>query len=270
MGSWANQKLHFLTQYLGIFGPGMKDKWRGHVQYVEICSGPGRCVVRDSGVEMDGSPLAVLQHWAFPSFEAATFLDYDPAVVASLNTRIERLALQSKAQAVQADYNDPSSIVRILRQRITGNALTLAFIDPTDCSVPFATVEAVANAGWSTDFIINMAVGTDANRNIKPAISNEDSESRTKYTSFLGGEAFFQDADVKELARIGNDAGLRAKFRDHYSVRMRQIGYQHFDFQPVKHYYDLLFASRHDLGIKFWKRAQKNRYDGQGTLADIL
>jgi hypothetical protein len=42
--------------------------------------------------------------------------------------------------------------------------------------------------------------------------------------------------------------------------------YQHFDFQPVEHYYDLLFASRHELGIAFWKRAQKHRYDGQRAL----
>jgi len=264
VGNWASQKLHFLTQYVGIFGPGMKDKWQGHVQYVEICSGPGRCVIRDSGIELDGSPLAVLQHWAFPCYETAAFLDYDPAVVAALNTRIARLNLQAKAKAVQADYNDPPSISRILRPRFD-RGLSLVFIDPTDCSVPFDTVATIANSLRFVDYIINMAVRTDANRNIKRAILNEDSESRAKYIRFLGGDAFFQDAEVQELARTGKDAALRAKLRDHYSNRMRQIEYLHFDFQPVEHYYDLLFASRHELGLTFWKRAQKYRPDNQGT-----
>jgi len=111
VGDWAVQKLHFLTQYVGIFGPGMKAKWGGHIQYVEICSGPGRCLMRRSGIEIDGTPLAVLQHPAFASFETATFLDFDTKVVAAVNDRIRRLGLQSKAQALEADYNDAASVL---------------------------------------------------------------------------------------------------------------------------------------------------------------
>jgi three-Cys-motif partner protein len=265
VGNWANQKLHFLTQYFGIFGPGMNAKWEGNVHYVELCSGSGRCVIRDTGLEMDGSPLAVLQHWAFPAFATATFLDYNPAVITALTARIERLNLQDKAHAFQADYNDPDSIVHSIGQRIV-KGLSLVFIDPTDCSVPFDTVASIADHLRSVDFIINMAVRTDATRNIKHAIFNEDSESRAKYIKFLGGEAFFKDPEVQEMARLGRDAALRVKFRDHYSNRMRQIRYQHFDFQPVEYYYDLLFASRHELGLTFWRRAQKHRFDGQSTL----
>jgi len=265
VGDWANQKLHFLTQYLGIFGPGMNAKWEGNVHYVELCSGPGRCVVRDTGREMDGSPLAVLQHWAFPAFATATFLDHDPAVISALTARIKRLNLQDKARALQADYNDPDSIVLKIGQRPV-KGLSLVFIDPTDCSVPFATVASIADHLRSVDFIINLAVRTDATRNIKRAILNDDSESRAKYIKFLGGDAFFQDPEIQDMARFDRDAALRAKFRDQYTNQMRHIRYQYFDFQPVEHYYDLLFASRHDLGLTFWKRAQKHRFDGQRTL----
>ncbi len=264
VGDWATQKLHFLTQYVGIFGPGMKNMWGGHVHYVEICSGPGRCLMRDSGIEVDGTPLAVLQHPAFPSFETATFLDFDAKVVVALNERIARLNLQGKAQAYQADYCDPGSLVRILRKRFD-KGISLVFVDPTDCSVLFAAVALLAKALRPADLIINMAVRTDATRNVTRAINCEDSESRAKYISFLGSDLFFQDPQVQELARLGSHSDLRAKFRHHYCESMRSIGYQHFDFQPVKHYYDLLFASRHEQGIIFWHRAQKYRHDGQST-----
>jgi hypothetical protein len=43
------QKIFHLIQYFGIFTIGMKSKWQGNINYIEICSGPGRCVNRENG-----------------------------------------------------------------------------------------------------------------------------------------------------------------------------------------------------------------------------
>ena len=67
------------------------------------------------------------------------------------------------------------------------------------------------------------------------------------------------------MAQAGHDERLRGKFRDYYRAAMRKLDYQYFDAERVEHYYDLLFASRHETGLQFWKRAQKYTPDNQGT-----
>jgi len=262
VGSWSYQKIYFLTQYFGIFANGMKNKWDLH--YIELCSGPGRCVDRECGVEMDGTALAVLGHTAFEHLHSATFLDYNTNVVSALNDRIMRRNLLSRAQAIKANYNDTAGIAKIISRRVQ-KGLALVFIDPTDCSVPFATVAAMAHILPKVDFIINIALGTDATRNIKPAILNANSKVREKYVSFLGSDAFFTDPEIIRLAQTDQDKQLRTKFRKHYRLSMKTLGYMHFEQERVKHYYELLFASRHEQGLIFWKGALKYKPDNQGT-----
>ena len=45
VGSWAKDKIYFLTRYFEIFAGGMKNKF--DLNYIEICSGPGRCICRE-------------------------------------------------------------------------------------------------------------------------------------------------------------------------------------------------------------------------------
>ena len=45
VGDWAEEKIYLLYQYFGIFTKGMKNKWT-EINYIEICSGPGRCINR--------------------------------------------------------------------------------------------------------------------------------------------------------------------------------------------------------------------------------
>lgn len=265
VGDWGRQKIFFLTQYLGIFGQGMKDKWAGNLHYVEVCSGPGRCVTRGDSTEIDGTALAVLNHPVFASFASATFIDYSQSVVAALNTRIAALGLGERCTAVQSDYNAPDEIPRIIQSR-AAKGLSLVLIDPTDCSVPFVTVVAITKALGNADLIINIALGTDISRNIKPAILNVAPKSRDKYVKFLGGDAFFKDAEVIKMAELGRYDQLRNKFREAYRAQLGTLGYQYFATERVLHYYDLLFACRHQKGLNFWEKAQKYKPDHQGTL----
>ena len=41
VGEWAYDKMYRLVQHFGTFAGGMSKKWVG-LNYVEICSGPGR------------------------------------------------------------------------------------------------------------------------------------------------------------------------------------------------------------------------------------
>lgn len=60
VGPWAKEKLHYIRRYCDIFNTGMKDKWETRT-YVDLFSGPGKCVIEGTEEEIDGSPLIALQ-----------------------------------------------------------------------------------------------------------------------------------------------------------------------------------------------------------------
>lgn len=262
VGSWAEQKIYMLSQYFGIFATGMKNKWE--TNYIEICSGPGRCVNRKDGTEFDGTPMAILKHPAFKYIHKALFFDYNRTVVSTLNSRIQNLKIVN-ACAYQGDYNNPDEILEIIKQDCSiGRNLNLVLIDPTDCSVPFKMVNKIKQTLQKVDMIINIATGTDLNRNLPMAFENPDYAQ--KYNNFLGNNTFFVDPKNINLFKQGNYEELRNNFRNLYQKSMEEIGYSVFRIKSVRHYYNLLFAASHERAAEFWDKAQRIQYDGQRTL----
>lgn len=265
VGDWAQEKVFRLIQYFGIFAAGMKNKWGG-LNYIEICSGPGRCITRDNQNEIDGTALAIINHKIFGAISAATFIDNNDDVVKTLNSRIQSLGASVKARAVHGDYSDPSGIVATLDSLPKGY-LNLCFIDPTHCDVPFATVQKIIGCLKNVDLIINVATGTDFSRNVTGVIMDEGfSKAKEKYESFLGSPGFFQRKDVVLHARNGNFTELRRLFRAEYEQRFSDMGFSCSAPQSVRHYYDLVFFTRNPTGLSFWNKACQIEPDGQRML----
>lgn len=265
VGEWAEQKIYLLYQYFGIFAKGMKNKWK-EINYIEICSGPGRCVVRENGVEIDGTSLAILNHDSAKYITKAYFFDYDENVVKILNERIKILKISDKkAKAYYGDYNEPSKICDKLCETLSSQySLNLVVIDPTDCSVPFKLIEALTGRLKNIDFIINIATGTDFSRNIPMAFN--DINRASKYERFIGSRGFFSDSKNILLNKSNNFAALRSNFISMYQENMKKLGYSIFRLSPIKHYYYILFSSKNKVAADFWDKAQKTEYDGQLTL----
>ena len=142
VGEWGMQKIYLLLQYLGIFGIGMKNKWK--LNYIEICSGPGRCIDRKGGMEFDGTATSIVKHKAFDHIQKALFFDFNKKVIDTLNKRLENLSVDnSKAQAILGDYTKPDELCATIKEQISPYSLNLCFIDPTDCSVPFKLIEEI-------------------------------------------------------------------------------------------------------------------------------
>lgn len=265
VGKWAVEKIYLLYQYFGIFTIGMKNKWK--INYIEICSGPGRCVSRDSGTEFDGTSLSVLKHPAFPHIHKALFFDVDSNIVDTLNRRILALNIPN-AKAIVGDYSQPEELCHKVYSEINPRSLTLVFIDPTDCSVPFNLLRHLKKTIPNIDFIINVAIRSDVNRNIKEVLLQPEKYRNTifKYSRFLGTTNFFKNRQNLKFAEEGNNQGLRNAFRDTYELSLRNIGYNHFRFNPIDRFYDILFATSNPRGIEFWDKATKIKFNGQGTL----
>lgn len=264
VGEWAFNKIYFLNQYFGIFGNGMKFKWDGRIDYMEICSGPGRCVLREDAREVNGTSLAVVNNQFFKHYHSATFFDISEPVVHTLNQRLKHREIFGKAKAMVADYNNADALAAAVRQRSSGG-LNLVFIDSTDCSIPFETVRALKNVLGKVDFIISMMTVVDANRHLARAVLDPGSNVRAKYERFLGSPALFTNSQVRTWAEAGDGGHLRDAFRDAYKDSMRKLGYTHFAMEPIRHYYELLFATSHERGLHFWQQAQQIKPDNQAT-----
>lgn len=263
VGEWAEQKIYLLYQYFGIFAQGMKNKW-AEINYIEICSGPGRCVNRNGGIEIDGTALCIMNHAAFKFIHKALFFDYSPQVVAVLNKRIESLGL-TNATAIKADYNQADSLCSVLAHECSKDrSLNLILLDPTDCSVPFNLIQQIKTTLKNVDFIINVATGTDFNRNIPMAFN--DTRRAAKYQRFLGDSSFFSKIENINLYKQKNYNQLRNNFREAYQESMKKIGYEYFRVTRIEHYYDILFAAGHTKAIEFWDSAQAIKFDGQRSL----
>jgi len=279
VGPWAYEKVYYLFQYLNIFLKGMKNKWDSF-NYIEICCGPGICINKDTREEIEGTALANIALLLDEKVNHVLFLDLNPDVIDALKQRIERKVkcldlsgeqkdkLINKFKYKEADYNDPSlaSMAVDLIASSAGSALNLVFIDPTDASVPFELIRQLQQR-IRMDLIINVAMGTDINRNlvqtfINPSLSN----LKQKYINFLGSSEFFENDENKALAEIGDNLKLRSRFITEYKSKLHDIGMNHVDYVEVEHYYYLLFASSHKRGLDFWKKSHRIGPDGQRTL----
>jgi three-Cys-motif partner protein len=147
---------------------------------------------------------------------------------------------------------------------VAPRSLNFVFIDPTECDVPFRAIERVVGYLQNADLLINVALGTDVNRNIVPAIlSPTHTKAREKYESFLGTPGFCAREKIIELAKRGDHEALRRNFAEAYNARLRSLGYVHTDIRPVRHYYYLLFASKNRKGLEFWLKSCKIAPDNQ-------
>jgi three-Cys-motif partner protein len=255
---WGVQKIHFLRRYFEMFSVGMHQKWEGKINYIEICSGPGRLINRDNGFEFDGTPLALINNKGFKYLNKAVFVDINSQVIASLNKRFKIHDVEDKAIAIEGDYLLPDKLIRDIK-KITGQkGLFLIFFDPTDCSIPNYTIRKISEAFNKCDIINLVAYGMDARRNLRLAFENEDSKARRKYERFLGTESFFNsEENQKLLDQASYGLGkLHKVYLNTFQDSLRSFGYSYFGVQQIEHLYDLSFASKDKKGLDFWNKAK--------------
>lgn len=266
VGVWAKEKITRLEKYFQIFTNGMKNKW-DHLNYIEICSGPGICIDRRSQLEFDGTALTILKNQAYENISKCIFIDFEEKVVDTLNKRIQKLG-KKKAEAFIGDYNNPTQIIELIKRNTNQyKALNLVFIDPTDCSVPFFTIAEIKKNIQNVDFIFNIATKTDFNRNVGNIINDPNKYQllKVKYQKFLNNNDFFDEKIIK-LVNEENLEKVRKLFRNSFVNELVKIGLEHTDFKRVKNYYDILFATAHLKGKEFWEKAMKIEPDGQYQL----
>ena len=266
IGDWGYEKIYRLVQYFGIFSKGMHKKWPT-LNYIEICSGPGRCVMRNNGQEVNGTALCILKHESFRDYlTQALFIDYNKEAIDILSKRIKQASLKDKAKAIHVNFEDLDGIDKHLSALKT-NSLNLVLADPTECNLPFETLCKISNELRNVDFIVTIPLGTDIMRNIRNAILNDRfTKAKQKYAKFIGDSAFLDSDKMKQLAEHSNLEELRKAIMYKYRDGWKKLGYKYCSEKSVRHYYRLMFASKDPIGLEFWDKANKYDPNGQMTM----
>ena len=150
---------------------------------------------------------------------------------------------------------------------IPRGCLTLAFVDPKGLDAKFRTISTLASRA-RVDFVILFAHAVDVSRNVEH-VYRQDPHS--KLDQFLGpGSRWREKLDGLDVASGVHKRWLFAEI--YKSQLQRHLQYCEFDDKTIEDkgrpLYKLIYASRHKLGLKFWRQAVKKDASGQRDLFD--
>lgn len=277
-GEWVAEKLHYLQRYIQVFSASMHNKpWR-NIRYIDLFSGPGKCLVKDTNSVYLGSPLLALttEHL----FTNYVFVDLHQANIDALSTRCAALATSA---TIDYRIGDSNQVVHDMVREITARdeefirdrwtSLNLAFLDPEGLELEWSSVESLARIK-KMDLIIHYSQ-FGLTRNMENLYC---SSSDTVIDRFFGNRKW---REIYAQGRHSDKsiAAIHRQLIDHYKSRLSDLGYKdvraNSDLEPepvVRNsqrnapLYRLLFASKNDLGHKFWRSVTKKNSYGQGAL----
>lgn len=262
LNSWSLHKLNFLYRLLDIFSCGMKAKFPV-INFINLFCGPGVMLDESTKQYYQGSPLVSL-NLPYP-FTHYYFCDSESTYIKALQTRTQAHA--SKISFYLEDANEAvHTIVSDIHHRSSSwKTLNLAFMDQYAFELHWDTVESLSRAG-KMDLLIFYPESA-INRNIE--IFSKVGQG-TAMDSFFGSEKWRSILTQKPGVR---PCELQRDLLDFYHDNLCSLGYRRSDpyEPPIKGHknsilYRLLFASKHDLGEKFWKIATSKDYNGQLSL----
>lgn len=269
-GGWAAAKLDYLARYINTFETSMRAKWPQR-HYIDLMAGPGKNKVRGSEQVLLGSPLLALTT-KFP-FTRYYFVESSEANVAALQERCAALPNTADVKIKMGDCNVlVHEIVADVQQ--AGASLNLAFLDPEGFELHWATVAKLASVR-KMDLIINYPQG-GFNRFARQSLQKQE---KTAIDDFFGD---YQWRDIFRAQQHGTTSkGLHRQLIDLYKRKLNQMGYVEVmggdeilqTVEPLMRnsrqapLYRLLFASKHQLGLNFWKEVTARDMYGQRSFS---
>lgn len=244
-GAWIETKHKLLAYYSHLFATGMKNSWKSRV-YLELFSGPGRCLIRKTGKEDLGSPLKVIEK----EFTKFIFTEMSVPIAEALAQRLENFPNAAQTEIWCGDCAEA-----IQQMQIPPGSLTLAFIDPTGIGhAPFSLIETLHRKTTRCDLLINIQHGMGIKMNIHQYTPDADEQSAL--TKFLGNDSW------KQLPRHNPREFFRGVL-ELYKKQLDKLGFSFVGREVLitndnnTPLYLLLYASKHPKGKEFWDKAMK-------------
>jgi len=268
-GPWTREKLDYLERYARAFMRAMSPKRRAgfwsELVYVDLLSGPGKGVDRDTHAEFDGSPLRALK--IVPAFDRLFFSDLDKRNVEALRQRIP----PDQRSRVSLRVGDCNAVVQNVVASLTGKTLGLAFIDPEGFEVKFGLFETLAQRRM--DVLLLFPSGIGIARNFRAFTK----QFHSPMDDLWGGHEW-RDLPRARLAAgqhltPGEAVSVERPWIAAFRRKLAHLGFLHEDegdpyFVNEKNVpmYHLLFFSKHIAGLKIWRGIKKIEPGGQRAL----
>jgi three-Cys-motif partner protein len=213
VGLWAKDKYFYLGRYFDIFTAAMKDKWE--LCYIDLFAGCGKCRVRETGEEIDGSALLSLS-LRYP-FKGYFLVDSNPDVIESLKNRIDKMSLKSRVNIIPGDCNE--NIDKII-DKLPKKSLNLAVVDPTGLHIKFSTLQKLTK-DRRIDLVITFPEGMDIKRNLAKYLK------KSHILDDFMGDSDWRQIFAKDIKNIGQltPAHIEKNLIDYYKENLSKLGY---------------------------------------------
>jgi len=258
VGRWAEEKHRRIAYYVSMFATSMKDKWDCRV-YIGLFAGAGKGRMAGSGRIVPGSPLLAL-NIKYP-FDHYVFCEREPEYVQALEQRVGDYFPHVDCECIQGDCNVAVDDIVGTVPRFTKDyrGLTFCLVDPYGASsLAFTTLEHLASRLY-LDFLVLIPTCMDIRRN-ESYNSSKENPILDRYL----GTTTWRDEWV-DPARPTSDFGIFIAER--FCEKMKGIGFLYessADMDLIRTYgerglelYHLAFFSKHDLGLRSWRRTKK-------------
>lgn len=258
VGPWAVEKHERLQKYIqashGARKKFLRPQGTAGASYIELYSGAGRSVIKDTNQIIDGSAVVAFNAGRLSGqpFSEMHLSDLEEQNSAALAQRIKALGGSSTSYV-----GDASVVVDGVMSAINPQGLHLAFLDPFNLSqLPFSIIERMLRVK-RMDMIIHVSV-QDLQRNL-------DLHSRVGRSLDIFAPGWRNVVDVKQAT-----TALRAEFINYWLGMIRSLGSSPATGVPLivgeknQRLYWLVFLSSNPLGHKLWNDVQN--LDRQGSL----
>jgi three-Cys-motif partner protein len=251
VGPWTVEKHDRLRKYIDASSRARANflpppEWRAGTSYIELYSGAGRSLIKDTTTIIDGSPLVAYKAASDSGarFSDLHFADLDPRSCDALAQRIKALGGAANS------YAGPDETVDDVLGAIKRDGLHLAFLDPFGLGqLPFVIIEKFLRFR-RMDMIIHVSL-SDLQRNLDDYSGVGD----PTLDNFAPG--WRDKIDTKQAM-----APLRAALIDYWLNLIRSLGTHPSTGIPLvvgeqnQRLYWLVFVSSHSLGHKLWDSVQ--------------
>lgn len=236
---WAKDKLSHLEKYCNTFNTATHRLPNKRI-YIDLFSGPGKCIIKGTNEEIDGSPLLSL-NCKIP-FTHYFFNDIDSDYVEALKNRTKNYKYN-----IEYFNHDCNAFVDELLPKIPKNAICFAYIDPFYLSINFNTIEKLTK-DRRVDLLIIFHIGQAKRNFFQPNL-----DMKLFFPPSVDWETF--PNEIITGGRINTRRVL-----DAYERGLIELGYPGQNIKDdvlertrtnIPLYY-LVFASKHSLGKKLY------------------
>jgi three-Cys-motif partner protein len=245
VGSWAEDKLKLLSDYVFASGGARKQYLGTGAAFIDPFCGPGRSQFRGKSTFIDGSPIVAFKR-ALQSpgvFTSINISDDDPQLLAAARERLSNL----NAPIIAFDGPANQAIPKMV-QSLNPNGLHLAFLDPYNlANLSFSLFESLSKLK-RIDVIAHVSIA-DLRRNADRYAGKEYEQ----FDVFAPGWRDHVKTDVGKRA-------FRAAIMNYWSKKILELGLpQATQFELIsgdqgQELYWLILLSRHELAHNLWKK----------------